>query len=86
MSDTPRTDEEHSGLLWRIENKLPPNWQPEDAAKWMANFARTLERELNASTQSAKDLAANFRQSEVKRIEAKSVHAKHMVALEKGAK
>ena len=50
MSDTPRTDEEHSGLLWRIENKLPPNWQPEDAAKWMANFARTLERELNEAS------------------------------------
>ena len=44
---TPRTDSEYAGLIWRIQNNLPPNWNPEDAAKWMAEFARSIERELN---------------------------------------
>jgi hypothetical protein len=56
MSDTPRTDAEFS----QYPSHLNPN---------IPNFARTLERELNAATQSAKDLAVNFRESERKRIE-----------------
>lgn len=43
---TPRADAEFESLIYRIDAGIPPNWSPEDAAAWMANFARQLEREL----------------------------------------
>lgn len=70
-SDTPETDAEFDHLRFAVEpNQFGCESQRDVVVFGMRDFARKLERERNAAIQSAKDNSANFRRSEVKRIEA----------------